>query len=151
MKNTAFSLRPAARDDFPAIRRLIYAVGINPMSLDWRHFIIAVDGDDRLVGTGQVKHHGDGSLELASIAVQPEWRGQGLARAIILYLLETNPRPLYLTCRSRLGTLYQKFGFKDVTTSPDLPPYFRRLKRLVKVFMRLRFSDERMLIMKLGD
>ena len=146
-----FTLRPATQADFPAIRRLIYAVGINPMALDWRHFIIAVDGDDRLVGSGQVKHHGDGSLELASIAVQPEWRGQGLAQAIILHLLETNPRPLYLTCRSRLGALYQKFGFKDVTTSPDLPPYFRRLKRLVKVFMRLRFSDERMLIMKLGD
>ena len=149
--DTMISLRPATQADFPAIRRLIHAVGINPMSLDWRHFVIAVDENDRLVGSGQVKQHGDGSLELASIAVLPEWRKQGVARAIILHLLETNPRPLYLTCRGRLGTFYEQFGFKEVTASPDLPPYFRRLKRLVKVFMRLRFSDERMLIMKLGE
>jgi N-acetylglutamate synthase-like GNAT family acetyltransferase len=149
--DTFFTLRPATQADFPAIRRLIHDVGINPMSLDWRHFIIAVDESDRLVGCGQVKRHGDGSLELASIAVQPEWRKQGVARAIILHLLETHPRPLYLTCRGRLETFYEQFGFKEVGASPNLPPYFRRLKRLAKVFMRLRFTDERMLIMKLGD
>ena len=110
-----FTLRPATQADFPAIRRLIHEVGINPMALDWRRFTIAVDANDRLVGCGQVKPHKDGSRELASIAVLPEWRKQGVARAIILHLLETQPRPLYLTCRGRLGPFYEKFGFQDVT------------------------------------
>jgi N-acetylglutamate synthase-like GNAT family acetyltransferase len=143
-----FSLRPAAQTDFAAIRALIHAVGINPMALDWQRFTIAVDSEDRLVGCGQIKPHKDGSRELASIAVLPEWRKQGVARAIILHLLETQPTPLYLTCRGRLGTFYEKFGFQDVTASPDLPPYFRRLARLGKVFQQLGFFHERMLVMR---
>ena len=79
----AFTLRRATNYDFPAIKNLIDAVEINPMGLDWRRFIIAVDKDDHLVGCGQVKQHKDGSLELASIAVQPDWRKQGVARAIV--------------------------------------------------------------------
>ena len=148
---TVFTLRPATQADFPAIRRLIHEVQINPMGLDWRRFSMAVDANDRLVGCGQVKQHQDGSLELASIAVLPEWRKQGVARAIILHLLETHPRPLYLTCRGRLGPFYEKFGFQEVTASAELPPYFRRITRLVKVFQRLRLSHEHLLVMRLDS
>jgi len=149
--DTVFTLRPATQADFPAIRRLIHEVQINPMGLDWRRFSMAVDANDRLVGCGQVKQHQDGSLELASIAVLPEWRKQGVARAIILHLLETHPRPLYLTCRGRLGPFYEKFGFQEVTASAELPPYFRRITRLVKVFQRLRLSHEHLLVMRLDS
>jgi N-acetylglutamate synthase-like GNAT family acetyltransferase len=147
--DTLFALRPAIQADFPAIRSLIYAVQINPMGLDWRRFIIAIDTNDQMVGCGQVKSHKDGSLELASIAVQPEWRKQGVARAIILHLLETQPRPLYLTCRGRLRPFYEKFGFQDVTDEANLPQYFRRISSLVRFFRRLGVTHERMLVMKL--
>jgi len=148
---TVFTLRPASQADFPAIRRLIHEVQINPMGLHWQRFSLAVDANDRLVGCGQVKQHQDGSLELASIAVLPEWRKQGVARAIILHLLETHPRPLYLTCRGRLGPFYEKFGFQEVTASAELPPYFRRITRLVKVIQRVKLSHERMLVMRLDS
>jgi N-acetylglutamate synthase-like GNAT family acetyltransferase len=148
------TLRHASQADFPAIRNLIDAVEINPMGLDWRRFIIAVDMDDHLVGCGQVKPHQDGSLELASIAVQPEWRKQGVARAIILQLLETHPRPLYLVCRSRLGTFYEKFGFVNITNPVDMPPHFRQLSWLVRAFQRLGLINERLMaignLMRLG-
>jgi N-acetylglutamate synthase-like GNAT family acetyltransferase len=144
-----FSLRSATQADFPVIRGLIHAVGINPMGLDWQRFCMAVDAEDRLVGCGQVKLHQDGSLELASIAVLPEWRMQGVARAIILNLLETQPRPLYLTCRRRLRPFYEKFKFQEVTDATDLPTYFRRITRLAKVFQHLGLFHERMLVMKL--
>ncbi|MFN8425135.1 MAG: GNAT family N-acetyltransferase [Anaerolineales bacterium] len=49
-------------------------------------------------------------LELASIAVRPEYQGQGIAALVIEYLLKDSPRPLYLTCVSRMGAFYQKFG-----------------------------------------
>jgi N-acetylglutamate synthase-like GNAT family acetyltransferase len=78
---TTWTLRRARQPDAPAIRRLIRQVGINPLGLDWRRFLIAVDAGGQLVGCGQVKPHADGSLELASIAVQPAWRG--FARAAL--------------------------------------------------------------------
>src|SRR5512138_1431376 len=111
---TTFTLRPAHETEAGAIQDLIRLVGINPMGLDWKRFIVAVDAQDQIIATGQIKPHGRDIHELASIAVAPEYRGQGLARIIIEYLLKESPRPLYLTCISSLEPLYQKFGFYTI-------------------------------------
>jgi GNAT superfamily N-acetyltransferase len=111
-------------------------VHINPTGLDWRRFVVAVDGSGRLLGGGQIKPHGDGTRELASIAVWPEYRGQGIARAVIEYLLEHNPPPLYLTCRTPLEALYSKFGFTPLADG-QMTPYFRRLSRAFGVLARI--------------
>ncbi|HEY9152143.1 MAG TPA: GNAT family N-acetyltransferase [Anaerolineales bacterium] len=141
-----FTLRPATEKDFPAIKELIHRVGINPMDLDWRRFVIAVDGSGKLLGCGQLKPHGPDLIELASIAVELDVRDQGIARAIIEHLVAQAPRPLYLTCRSRLGSFYEKWGFHSI--EPDeMPPYFRRLSRLAR--MMGMFFNEKMLVMKL--
>src|SRR5512146_1123810 len=132
----AFRLRPATAQDFPAIRELIRLVGINPMSLDWRRFVIAVDGSDRLLGCGQLKPHGKDVIELASLAVQPDQRNHGIARAIIEELLQRAPRPLYLMCRAELGPFYQKWGFRSLEAH-EMPPYFRRIARLAGMFAPL--------------
>ena len=97
-----YTLRPAREADAGVIKDLIHSVGINPMSLDWRRFVVAVDTQDQVIATGQIKPHGRDIHELASIAVLPEYRGQGLARVIIEHLLIDSPRPLYLTCLSSL-------------------------------------------------
>ena len=65
------------------------------MGLDWRHFIIAVDPENQLIGCGQIKPHRDGSSELASIAVQPEYQGQGIGKALIERLLSETRAPLF--------------------------------------------------------
>jgi N-acetylglutamate synthase-like GNAT family acetyltransferase len=119
-------IRKATSADARAIRDLIWRVGINPMSLDWRRFLVAVDEQDRVIGTGQIKPHGDGTRELASIAVQPEWQGQGIGRAVIERLLAENPLPLYLTCQAQMEPYYAKFGFYTLRPA-DMPPYFRRI------------------------
>ncbi|HJS18945.1 MAG TPA: GNAT family N-acetyltransferase [Anaerolineales bacterium] len=128
---TSYTLRPARETDSGVIRDLILSVGINPMSLDWRRFVVAVDDRDRVIATGQIKPHGANAdiHELASIAVVPEQRGQGIARAIIEHLLEDSPRPLYLTCRSRLEPLYQKFGFQAISYD-EMPRYYQRISKL---------------------
>jgi N-acetylglutamate synthase-like GNAT family acetyltransferase len=144
-----FSLRPAVSEDFAAIRALIHAVHINPTGLDWRHFYIAESKQGKLMGCGQIKHHRDGSSELASIAVWKEYRGAGLARAIINKLLaSTETRPLFLMCRTRLGPLYEKFGFRPVEYE-EMPVYFKRIKRLERVFNKAAASDDRLLVMRL--
>jgi N-acetylglutamate synthase-like GNAT family acetyltransferase len=142
-----YILRPATAGDARIIRQIISLVRINPTSLNWRRFILAVDRDGKIIGCGQVKPHSDGSFELASIAVLPDWRGRGIARSIIEHLLQEYPGRLYLTCRSQLGPLYQKFGFKVLHVA-DMPPYFRRLSRLVALFNKLFHQSDHLLVMR---
>jgi GNAT superfamily N-acetyltransferase len=139
-------LRPACAEDQKTIRRIIHNARINPLSLDWHHFILAVDKNDRILGTGQIKTHGDGTRELASIAVIPEFQRKGIASRIILHLLERNPPPLYLTCRASLGPFYEKFGFVQFDRS-DLKGYFSRLHRIGSLISRLGLTRDGMLVM----
>jgi N-acetylglutamate synthase-like GNAT family acetyltransferase len=143
------NLRPATRADFPAIRRLINNVQINPVGLDWRRFHIAVTPEGELIGCGQIKSHSDGSRELASIAVQPRFRNQGVASIIIGNLLEKEEgRSVYLMCRAKLGPFYEKFGFHSI--SVDLmPAYFQRINRLMHLFNATGVSENHLLVMRL--
>ncbi len=143
-----FAIRKARESESRQIKELIRLVGINPMELDWKRFVVAVDSQNRIIGTGQIKPHGKEILELASIAVHPDSRGRGVARAIIEHLLKDSPRPLYLTCLSSMESLYQKFGF--VTLSQEtMPRYYRRLSKLANTMMNFTHRGERMLVMKL--
>ena len=138
-------LRPATEQDQKTIERMIHDAGINPMSLDWQRFVIADDAG-KAVGIGQVKQHGDGSRELASIAVIPERRGQGIASEIIHHLLAQESGVVYLTCRSQLETFYNRFGFRKIGRN-EMTTYFRRLYRIGNIFARLAKTE--MLVMKL--
>lgn len=139
---SSYTLRPARETDASTIKHLIRSVGINPMDLDWRRFVVAMDEQGQLIATGQIKPHHKGEiLELASIAVVEEHRGQGLARAMIEHLLKDSPRPLYLTCRSRLQPFYQKFGFRTLTYQ-EMPRFYQRLSKLANVFITITRQDE---------
>lgn len=145
---TTFTLRPARETEAGAIHDLIHLVGINPVGLDWKRFIVAADAQDQIIATGQIKPHGRDIHELASIAVAPDYRGQGLAREIIKYLLQESPRPLYLTCVSSLEPLYQKFGFYSIPYE-EMPRYFQRISKLAGLVFLLASRDEKLLVMKL--
>lgn len=140
------TLRSATADDAADIKALVRLVRINPTGLDWKRFLVASSADGEVAACAQVKPHGDGTLELASLAVHPAWRGRGLARRLVEQLLSQSPRPLYLTCRSSLGVFYEKFGFRTLTPG-ETPPYFRRLQRLADAFLFRK--DETLFVMKL--
>jgi len=125
----------------------VRSTGINPMNLDWPRFIVALDTEGGLIGCGQIKPHGDGTRELASIAVRESDRGRGVARAIIERFLADNRPPLYLTCRSELEALYQRFGFRALTFE-EMTPYFKRLSRLARVITTLAGGRVRLSVMK---
>ena len=141
-----FRIQTANEDHAIPIRRLVRSSGINPTSLDWRRFLVAMDADGRLVGCGQIKPHHDGSQELASLAVIPTWRRRGVARAIIEALLAEHQSDLYLMCQSSLGPLYAKFGFEAIDEA-QMPTYFRRVSKLAGVLENLRKQGEGLLIM----
>ncbi len=147
--SAAARLRPATAGDGGAIRRMIYAAQLNPTGLDWRRFVLAVDDADRILGCGQIKPHGDGSRELASIAVLPEAQGRGIARLVIEHLLETQPPPVYLMCRAELQPFYEKFGFR-VLAEAEMPRYFRRVYVAFSRLQRLVKSAYGPLIMRRG-
>ena len=129
------TIRPATLDDQLTIRRLIKEAGINRMSLQWPNFVVAEDGG-AIVGIGQVKTHGDGSRELASIAVIPARQSEGIGGAIITTLLDREHGVVHLTCRSQLQGYYERFGFRRLDP-PEFPRYFRRMIPIINVVARL--------------
>ena len=135
----ALTIRAATKADQPTISRMIKEANINRMSLKWPNFIVAEE-EGAIVGVGQVKLHGDGSRELASIAVVPARQGQGIGSAIIKTLLAREAGVLYLTCRSQMEHYYERFGFRAQVAS-QYPPYFKRMVPLVNsigMLFRLR-------------
>ena len=142
------TIRPARETEAAQIHDLIHLVGINPMGLDWKRFVVAVNDRDEMIGCGQLKPHGQEVLELASIAVYPEHQGKGVARAIIEHLLRDSSRPLYLMCQSSLGSFYEKFGFRGISYE-EMPRYFQRISKVAGLVTTLARREEHLLIMKL--
>ncbi|MEX1247026.1 MAG: GNAT family N-acetyltransferase [Anaerolineales bacterium] len=143
----AFSVQKAHSHHVSPIRKLVLASGINPTGLNWQRFLIAITPKGEVIGCGQIKPHADGTMELASIAVKPAWRGRGIAGALIEALLVSHSGELYLMCQSSLGPLYEKFGFKAVQQT-EMPTYFRRVSKLAGVLENLRKAGERLLVMR---
>ena len=70
-----------------------------------------------------------------------------MARLIIEHLVAGEPGTLYLTCRASLEPFYTRFGFKAIEQQ-EMPPYFRRISRLMNAFGVLHVVGERLLVMK---
>jgi N-acetylglutamate synthase-like GNAT family acetyltransferase len=139
------TIRAAIEADQPTIRRLIKEANLNRMSLNWPHFVVAEE-DGAIVGVGQVKAHGDGSRELASLAVVPERQGQGVGGALIEALLAREPDAvLHLTCRRQLQGYYERFGFRRLEPA-EFPPYFRRMIPVINLVAR--FLGTQILVMR---
>lgn len=145
---TNYTLRPALESESAQIMALINLVGINPMGLDWKRFIVAVHAEGQVIACGQIKPHGGDIRELASIAVNPEFQGRGLARAVMGQLLLTTPRPVYLMCVSKMENFYIKFGFNSIPYE-SMPRYFQRISNIFRVADVVRRSGQELRVMKM--
>ncbi len=139
----AVYLRAATADDQRTIRRIVTAAGLNPVHLDWPNFLVAeaVDGvahgnAPHIVGVGQIKPHGDGSRELASIAVLEAYQRRGIAALIIQTLLAREAGDVYLYCGDTMPAYYTRFGFVEVDAEA-LPRSVRRWFRFGRAAVRL--------------
>lgn len=75
----------------------------------WRHYFVVREDDGRIVGVGGLEVHGDDGL-LRSVAVDPDYRGQGLGGMLVeaalalagrldlraVYLLTTTARDYFV-------------------------------------------------------
>ena len=139
------TIHTAGEDDQFAITAIVRAARIYPCDLDWQRFLLAQWGQD-IIGVGQVRPHSDGSRELASLAVVPEWQGNGVGGALIRALLSREAGPLHLMCYDSREHYYERFGFKRLDRRA-MPPYFRRFMLLAPVLKLLSLNRLRLIVM----
>jgi len=114
-------IRHATAEDQPHILALARGERIKPTGLDWPRFVVAVD-DGKIVGAVQLRTHPDGSQELASLVVAPQFRGRGVAaRLIEARLADAAGRVLVITGRKH-AAYYQRWGFQRVRPLAS-PPF----------------------------
>lgn len=146
IENKDCLVRAAQAGEAAAIKALVHRERLNPLGLDWRRFLVAVDEMGNVLACGQIKPHLDGSRELASLVVVPEQRGRGLARRLIEALVAASNTELYLTCRSSLGEFYERFDFQVIGLD-EMPGYFRLVSRIFRCLQSIT-RGEGLLVMR---
>lgn len=142
-------IRPAVAGEQRLIRTLVRSAGLTPIHLHWPNFLMAERMEatgPRLVGMGQLRPHRGGYLELASMLVLPEARGQGVGSRLVSALIHKADRPLYLICEGAKVPFYARFGFVEINEVRTLPGSLRWIRRLagwVEPLMGLFSNDPR--------
>ena len=133
---------------------------MNPISLNLENFVLVLrESDGYLVGFGQLKALSSDSMELSSIFVVPEYRGQGFSGLIINSLLMNNETsekskhlPVYLTTLKSREGLYGKHGFKtlDLAESGNNRhiPLVLRFEKAIGTPIACLAAQESLIIMK---
>lgn len=137
------TIRPAVEADQSTIESMIHQAKINPRNLHWERFLIAEE-NGKILGIRQVKIHKEGTREVASGFVLPEYRRQGISAQLMKAILAKESGPLYLMCRDRRTYYYEPFGFRQLAVN-ELPPDFRkeyRIGRIVTSLLSLLSKDK---------
>ena len=143
------SIRRALEADQTTIVSLIRQAKVNPRNLHWQNFLVAEE-NGQVVGIRQVKVHAQGTREVASGFVLPEYRRQGISARLMNELLARETGPLYTMVNQKRASYYEQFGFRQVDVN-QLPSDFRkeyRLGRIITTLMSL-FRKEKIRIVPL--
>ena len=143
-----FQLRPARQSDQGTIKRMVRRARLNPMGINWQRFTLAESEAGDIIGCVQLKPHGDGSSELASLIVARPWRGKGLGGRLINVIKAKSEGVLWLMCRRNLVRYYRQFGFEEVQEASRMSPYFRRIWRLARIFLVFSRDEDGLAIMR---
>jgi N-acetylglutamate synthase-like GNAT family acetyltransferase len=121
-------IRPARQQDQQTIVSLIRQAKINPRNLHWERFLVAEE-NGQIVGIRQVKVHEQGTREVASGFVLPEYRRQGISVRLMNELLAREINPLYSMVDEKWISYYEQFGFRRAEVN-QLPTDFRKEYRI---------------------
>lgn len=142
-------IRPARQEDQETIVSFIKEAKLNPRNLHWQNFLVAEE-DGQIIGVRQIKVYEQGTREVASGFVLPEYRRQGISAQLMRALLARETGPLYTMVNEKRATYYEQFGFRRVEVS-QLPSDFRKeyyIGRVVTTLLSL-FRKERVRIVPL--
>ena len=137
------SIRHAVEADQPTIVSFVRQAKINPRNLHWQNFLVAEE-ENKIVGVRQVKVHAQGTCEVASGFVLPEYRRQGISALLMNELLARETGPLYTMVNEKRALYYEQFGFRRVEAS-QLPSDFLkeyRIGRIVTGLMSMFRKDK---------
>lgn len=140
-------IRPAIESDSRRIQVLVRRERLNPTGLSWPRFLVALDEAGNVVGCVQVKPVGGGARELASLVVDPEWRGRRVGASLVRRLMEQEGPPLWLMCRSGLHGYYEQFGFRAVAAGAPQPRHFTRMRRFAAAMRMMIGAREELTVM----
>lgn len=133
-------IESARADDMPSIRALIKEGRINPTSLEWRNFVVARHPHEGVIGCGQTRDAPFGSgRELKSLVVRKDYRGRGVANAIIHALEEREHGIVWGTCDVAMVPFYIRLGC-EMPGSDETPGYYRFLRRVGALLHILTFG-----------
>jgi N-acetylglutamate synthase-like GNAT family acetyltransferase len=125
------TIRPARSEEQQIIVSLIRQAKINPRNLHWEHFLVAEE-NGQVIGIRQVRVHAEGTREVGSGFVLPEYRRQGISARLMNEILNWEKGTLYLMCRDKWTPYYEQFGFRQVNID-QLPCDFRKEYQLGKI------------------
>ena len=129
------TIRPARPEDQETIVSYVRQAKINPRNLHWENFLVAEE-NGKLIGMRQVKVHKQGTREVGSGFVLPEYRHQGLSARLMNEILSREKGTLYLMCRDQWASYYEQFGFRHVNID-QLPRDFRKEYQIGKAITSL--------------
>lgn len=103
-----------------SIINILNVVSGDTSNIDLKKFLV-LECENRIIGCVRIKEI-NGFFELASLAVLPEYRNQGIGTHLVkeILLIESNKRPIYLLCHQRNQLFYNRLGFSK-EDPVDLP------------------------------
>jgi amino-acid N-acetyltransferase len=116
-------LRPACREDLPAIERLLSDAGL-PLSgvADSLETFTVAEGESEIIGVAGLELCGENAL-LRSVAVTPAWRSRGLGRMLVSHVIaDAEARGLdgLFLLTTTADHYFPSFGFRRITRD-DVP------------------------------
>ncbi|AOT08839.1 GNAT family N-acetyltransferase [Pseudoalteromonas luteoviolacea] len=117
------TIRKATDDEIHWVNEQYQRVGFKLSSLESDMIAIALI-DGQKVGVGRIQKITEFDAELGGMYVNPDFRGVGIAKKIVTFLVENalQYRQLYCLPFEHLAPFYKKFGFDEVIeTGVDIP------------------------------
>lgn len=119
------NLRLATPDDAPWINERYQSVHFQPSDLS-RDLMVVAEIDGVKAGIGRLVPAGAHACELGGMHVLEEFRGRGVARAIIEELLRhAEGRDVYCIPFAELEPIYAGAGFVRIEPNDTLPAYIQ--------------------------
>ena len=122
--SATFKVREATARDQLAITTLVRHEHLNPIDLDWRRFVIAIDRSG-ILGAVQLRRHADHSRELGSLVVRQDARGRGVAGRLIDRLLAPIATRVLMITGAAFATHYERWGFRPIDPAKAPTPVRR--------------------------
>ena len=114
-------VRPGSEADLEAVSRI---QGASPETARWdpsgylAYDLLVAVSEDRVTGFAVARKIDDGESEILNLAVDPNWRRQGVARELIDKICGMHPGDVFLEVResnSGARSFYKAVGFQEVS------------------------------------